>query len=478
MKQVCIVSLSVVVVGLLIVGVAWWFWPQTTDAQVAKVQQMQRQIFQDRTSLTESQRREMFTRLRGEMDQLTEQQREQVRREMFTGFRERMAAEVKKFHTLPPGSASPIWMNESTRWKRGVDRAAWDPVDQGESVEPNESVGQRVETTQRRRVRADDLAEDREARGIYPTSSENSAAVSGSTTRRPGTERNSWHSSKRSSNVARNEGCPIWGLPAGDLGVKRAIVSAGSSEKLLLTRVTSWHTTPSFPVVATSGGSKKWTYSCRRIGVVFSSNWPSVRRVFYTPGLFAEQLLLTPSQTEGPFYPDKLPLDTDNDLLVINDGITPAVGQVTYLSGRVLNAQGEPLRNAVVEIWQADNHGAYIHSQSFNREKLDSNFQGFGRFLTGSTGEYLFRTIKPVPYVGRTPHIHFAINVRGKRILTTQLYMQGEPLNAKDGIYQRIGNATAQAAVTKEFAPLKGAKANELAVSFDIVLGETPEDPS
>jgi protocatechuate 3,4-dioxygenase beta subunit len=200
--------------------------------------------------------------------------------------------------------------------------------------------------------------------------------------------------------------------------------------------------------------------------------------MFSTPGLFAEQLLLTPSQTEGPFYPDKLPLDTDNDLLVINDGITPAVGQVTYLSGRVLSSSGDPIRNAVVEIWQADQRGAYIHSRSFNGEKRDGNFQGFGRFLTGSNGEYLFRTIKPVPYVGRTPHIHFAINMHGKRVLTTQLYVQDEPLNEKDGIYQQLGNAKAKAAVTKEFVPLKGGRANELAAAFDIVLGVTPEDPS
>jgi protocatechuate 3,4-dioxygenase beta subunit len=200
--------------------------------------------------------------------------------------------------------------------------------------------------------------------------------------------------------------------------------------------------------------------------------------MFSAPGLFAEQLLLTPSQTEGPFYPDKLPLDTDNDLIIINDGITPASGQITYLSGRVLNAQGNPLRNAVVEIWQADNQGAYIHSRSFNREKIDSNFQGFGRFLTGSTGEYLFRTIKPVPYVGRTPHIHFAVYLGGKRVLTTQLYMKGESLNDKDGIYQRIGDAQAKAAVTREFIPLPGTKVNELTASFDIVLGVTPEDPA
>src|SRR5690606_34690824 len=130
---------------------------------------------------------------------------------------------------------------------------------------------------------------------------------------------------------------------------------------------------------------------------------------FTTPGLFAEELMRTPPQTEGPFYPDKLPLDTDNDLLIINDQITPAVGEITHLSGRVLDAKGNPVRNAVVEIWQVDNNGVYLHSRDAARGGRDGNFQGFGRFLTGSTGEYYFRTIKPVPYTGRTPHIHFQI---------------------------------------------------------------------
>src|SRR3954451_8759216 len=90
-----------------------------------------------------------------------------------------------------------------------------------------------------------------------------------------------------------------------------------------------------------------------------------------TRGAFAEELTRTPKQTEGPFYPDKLPLDTDNDLLVINDGITPAVGTVTHLTGRVLDAKGDPVRNAVVEIWQCDNNGAYLHSGSDNGGKRD-----------------------------------------------------------------------------------------------------------
>ncbi len=102
--------------------------------------------------------------------------------------------------------------------------------------------------------------------------------------------------------------------------------------------------------------------------------------MYLMPGAFAGELTKTPKLTEGPFYPDKLPLDTDNDLLVLNDATTPAVGEVTYLSGRILTLSGSPVRNAFVEIWQVDNNGSYIHSGSTNRDKLDKNFQGYGRF--------------------------------------------------------------------------------------------------
>lgn len=197
--------------------------------------------------------------------------------------------------------------------------------------------------------------------------------------------------------------------------------------------------------------------------------------LLYTmPGAFAEQLVLTPRQTEGPFYPDKLPLDTDNDLLVINEGITPATGEVTWLSGRVLDARGEPIRNALVEIWQADNNGAYLHTKTGNREKRDANFQGFGRFLTGSTGEYLFRTIKPVPYPGRTPHIHFALKQKGREKFTTQCYIAGHPLNDSDGVLKAIREPEARKSVLVPFAPLKGSLIGELTARFDIVLGVTP----
>src|SRR5580704_19282856 len=104
----------------------------------------------------------------------------------------------------------------------------------------------------------------------------------------------------------------------------------------------------------------------------------SVARLF-EPGVFAEELekrRKTPAMTEGPFYPDHLPLDTDNDLLIVNNSITPAVGDVTHLTGRILDAHGDPVRNAVIEIWQVDNHGSYIHTEGMNPQakKRDKNF--------------------------------------------------------------------------------------------------------
>jgi protocatechuate 3,4-dioxygenase beta subunit len=195
---------------------------------------------------------------------------------------------------------------------------------------------------------------------------------------------------------------------------------------------------------------------------------------FSARGAFAEELTRTPRQTEGPFYPDKLPLDTDNDLLIINDSITPAVGEVTHLSGRILDARGEPIRNALVEIWQVDAKGAYLHSRSGNRDKRDPNFQGFGRFLTASSGEYYFRTIKPIPYPGRTPHIHFAVKVKGQDKFTTQCYIKGHAGNARDFILQSIRDTKARDAVLVDFAPVKGSRIGELAARFDIVLGFTP----
>jgi protocatechuate 3,4-dioxygenase, beta subunit len=208
----------------------------------------------------------------------------------------------------------------------------------------------------------------------------------------------------------------------------------------------------------------------------FLGGMAAVGAAFWTtPGAFAEELTRTPAQTEGPFYPDKLPLDTDNDLLIINDTITPAVGEITHLTGRILDAAGNPLKNVAVEIWQVDNHGAYLHSGTDNAERRDKNFQGFGRFTTGSTGEYYFRTIKPVAYPMRTPHIHFAVKVPKREKFTTQCYIKGDAGNASDGIWGRIRDKKARDSVTIDFAPMKGSKIGELTAKFDIVLGFTPE---
>jgi protocatechuate 3,4-dioxygenase, beta subunit len=196
---------------------------------------------------------------------------------------------------------------------------------------------------------------------------------------------------------------------------------------------------------------------------------------FLTRGAFADELIQTPRQTEGPFYPNKMPLDTDNDLLIINDAITPAVGAVTYLSGRVLDRRGEPIRSAVVEIWQVDNNGAYLHTGSVNGEKRDANFQGFGRFMTGSTGEYYFRTIKPVAYPGRTPHIHFAVKMKGREKFTTQCSVTGDSGNERDFVLKGIRDAQARSSVIVDFAPIKESRIGELAARFDIVMGFTPE---
>jgi protocatechuate 3,4-dioxygenase beta subunit len=195
---------------------------------------------------------------------------------------------------------------------------------------------------------------------------------------------------------------------------------------------------------------------------------------FDVPGLFAQQLTLTPPQTEGPFYPDKLPLDTDNDLIVLNDNLTPAVGAITHLSGRLLTPAGSPIRNAVVEIWQVDGNGAYLHSRSENGSKRDRNFQGFGRFLTGSTGEYYFRTVKPVPYPGRTSHIHFMVKMAGREKWTTQCYVAGEPQNATDSLLNGVTDAAERRAIIVDFSPVSGSRLGELAARFDIVLGVTP----
>jgi protocatechuate 3,4-dioxygenase, beta subunit len=196
-------------------------------------------------------------------------------------------------------------------------------------------------------------------------------------------------------------------------------------------------------------------------------------------GLFAEELLRTPSLTEGPFYPDKLPLDTDNDLLIVNDSLTAAVGEVTHLTGKVLDATGSPVRDATVEIWQCDANAVYLNTRDSGpkQKQQDKNFQGFGRFTTGSSGEYYFRTIKPVPYPGRPgPHVHVKVKKGKRELLTTQLMVRGHPGNARDSVFTGIRDPLDRELILVDFKPIKESKIGELSANFVIVLGRTPDE--
>lgn len=199
----------------------------------------------------------------------------------------------------------------------------------------------------------------------------------------------------------------------------------------------------------------------------------------FAPGVFAEQLLRSPAMTEGPFYPDHLPLDQDNDLIVVGDSLTPAVGQITHLSGRILDTSGDPIRDAEIEIWQCDANEVYLNSRDSGPKaaRRDKNFQGFGRFLTGSTGEYRFRTIKPVPYPGRpAPHIHYKIMRGGREVLTSQIFIGGFANNARDGVFRSVRDPIERELIQADFVPIKGSKAGELAAKYDVVIGRTPAD--
>jgi len=198
---------------------------------------------------------------------------------------------------------------------------------------------------------------------------------------------------------------------------------------------------------------------------------------FTTQGAFAEALGLTPRQTEGPYYPDHLPLDQDSDLLHVAGDNTAALGTVTNFGGRLLNADGKAISGGEIQLWQADNNGCYLHSKGVQKGKeRDPHFQGFGKITTNEKGEYRFRTILPGLYTGRTRHYHIAVVKDGKHMLTTQLYIAGEPMNDKDGVLKGIKDPVQKLSVIREFKPASAGD-KELVATWDIVMGTTPEDP-
>ena len=202
---------------------------------------------------------------------------------------------------------------------------------------------------------------------------------------------------------------------------------------------------------------------------------------FTLSGYLAEALTLTPSQTQGPFYPlaDDIPLDKDNDLVQLNDNLTLASGIVTYVSGRVLDNSGNPIRGALVELWHADNGGNYTYYSGTGRNPAaDPNFAGFGQFLTGANGAYKFRTIRAGLYTGRARHFHWGITIPGQLSrFTTQTYWSGESGNSSDSVLNGITNSEERASVILTYTVVPGTTTGEVQATWDFVSGFSPVEP-
>jgi protocatechuate 3,4-dioxygenase beta subunit len=186
----------------------------------------------------------------------------------------------------------------------------------------------------------------------------------------------------------------------------------------------------------------------------------------------AAQLLATPYQGKGPFYPLELPLDQDNDLTRVAGRSGRAKGSIVDVSGRLLDETGRPLADVQIEIWQVNAYGRYHHQYDDQDKPWDPDFQGFGRTTTDAEGAYRFRTVRPVAYPGRAPHIHFALSDRRFSTFYTQMYLAGAPENEGDFLLSRVRDARARNSliVNLERSAVEG---SELVGRFDIVLGET-----
>lgn len=185
---------------------------------------------------------------------------------------------------------------------------------------------------------------------------------------------------------------------------------------------------------------------------------------------WARQLSLTPPQVEGPYFPTAVPLDFDNNLASVEGRQFPAEGQLTHIGGRVLDQDDRPVMGAKVEIWQCNAFGRYMHPRDTRDAPLDPNFQGYGQMVTGSDGTYRFRTIKPVPYSFRAPHIHFAISGPGFARLVTQMYIKGEPRNEGDRLLNRVRDTKLRQSLIVELNPTPAIEMGSLGGVFDIVL--------
>jgi protocatechuate 3,4-dioxygenase, beta subunit len=173
----------------------------------------------------------------------------------------------------------------------------------------------------------------------------------------------------------------------------------------------------------------------------------------------------TPRQTRGPFYPVEIARDAGHDLVVERDG-QRAKGEIASMSGTVVDTSGRPLADALVEIWQCNADGRYHHPRDRNPAPIDPLFRGYGRVRTDRDGRYAFRTIRPVPYPGRTPHIHLQVDAPAGRSLVTQMYVRGEPGNDRDFLF----NALAPDERERLFGDFVRA-GDGWTVRFDVVVG-------
>jgi protocatechuate 3,4-dioxygenase beta subunit len=223
----------------------------------------------------------------------------------------------------------------------------------------------------------------------------------------------------------------------------------------------------------------------------FFSSMAAASAGFTLPGFLAEALTQSPIVTQGPYYPlaDDIPLDKDNDLVQLGDSLTAATGIVTYVSGRVLDSSGNPVRNALVECWHADHEGDYAYSTGTGRNSAcDPNFAGFGQFITGSSGAFRFRTIKAGLYNGRTRHFHWGVTLPGRTTRSCTQTAWNETAYANDGTTWATQNsndsvfaslsAAQKASVFLDFAAVEGTTTGEVAANWDFVSGFTPVEPT
>jgi protocatechuate 3,4-dioxygenase, beta subunit len=185
--------------------------------------------------------------------------------------------------------------------------------------------------------------------------------------------------------------------------------------------------------------------------------------------VLAANLVPTPAQMRGPFYPIDFPLDQDNDLVSVKERPGRPFGEILNVTGRVLDSAGRPHAGIKIEIWQVNGYGRYHHEHDDRNVPLDPNFQGYGWAVTDAEGAYRFRTVKPVAYPGRAPHIHFALTRKDFGTFSTQMYLAGAPENEGDFLLSRVRAGKARDNLVVALQPAAGGN-GELAGRFDIVL--------